>query len=227
MAFKALKDRKVRSALTILGIVIGSALIVALVASTGGLTSSVSGQIEKTGVTTITVSPTSPRNPLTNQDIATVKKIDGVKDVFAYYSRRLSLNYGSNTLSVTLYGIDQKKLQSLYKGLALSKGALANDYDSTGVIVGSAIANPPSGGFLARRCEQHPCPSRGRHRISSGLYRKYVFTDIFIHSKRNSDALRCRRFLKSRRICLHEFSRSSNALQISILLWPVCHSRVT
>lgn len=147
MAFKALKDRKVRSALTILGIVIGSAMIVALVASTGGLTSSVSGQIEKTGVTTITVSPTSPRNPLTNQDIAAIRKIDGVKDVFAYYSRRLSLNYGSNTLSVSLYGIDQKKLQSLYKGLVLSKGALANDYDSTGVIVGSAIANPPSGGF--------------------------------------------------------------------------------
>jgi putative ABC transport system permease protein len=148
MAFKALKDRKVRSALTILGIVIGSALIVALVASTGGLTASVSGQIEKIGVTTITISSTSSRTPITDQDIVAVRKIVGVKDVFAYFSRRLNLNYGSNTLSVSLYGIEQKKLQSLYKGLMLSKGALASDYDSTGVVVGSAIASPPSGSFL-------------------------------------------------------------------------------
>jgi putative ABC transport system permease protein len=148
MAFKALKDRKVRSALTVLGIVIGSALIVALVASTGGLTSSVAGQIEKTGVTTISISPTSSREPLTDKDIAAIRKMEGVKDVFAYYSRRMSLNYGSNTLSVSLYGIDQKKLQVLYKGLGLTKGAYATEYDPIGVIVGSAIANPPSGSFL-------------------------------------------------------------------------------
>jgi putative ABC transport system permease protein len=148
MAFRALKDRKVRSVLTILGIVIGSALIVALVASTGGLSSSVASQIAKTGVTTISISPTSPRDPLKDQDIVEIRKITGVKDVFAYYSRRMNLVYGSNTLSVSLYGIDQKKLQVLYKGLGLTKGAFTNTYDSAGVIVGSAIANPPSSSFL-------------------------------------------------------------------------------
>jgi putative ABC transport system permease protein len=147
MALKALKDRKLRSALTILGITIGSALIVALVASTGGLTASVSKQIEKIGVTTITISSTSPRFPITDDDIRAVRDIAGVKDVIPYFSRRLSLNYGGNTLSVSLFGIEQGKIQSLYKGIALSRGSLADEYDPTGIVIGSAIANPPSGSF--------------------------------------------------------------------------------
>lgn len=147
MAFKALKDRKLRSALTVLGIVIGSALIVALVASTGGLTASVSKQIEKIGVTTITVFPTSPRTPVTDQDVEAVREIVGVGDVIPYYSQRLTLTSGSDTLSVSLYGIEQGKLQSLYKSLVVSQGVLADEYDPTGIVVGSAIANPSSGSF--------------------------------------------------------------------------------
>jgi len=147
MAFSALKDRKLRSALTIVGIVIGSALIVALVASTSGLTASVSQQVEKIGVTTITVFSTSSRTPLSDQDVAAVEQIVGVQDVIPYYSRRLNLNYGSNTLSVNVFGVEQTKLQTLYKGLVLSDGTLVNGYDSAGVVVGSAIANDPSGTF--------------------------------------------------------------------------------
>ncbi|MEM2882773.1 MAG: FtsX-like permease family protein [Candidatus Bathyarchaeia archaeon] len=147
MALRALKDRKLRSALTILGITIGSALIVALVASTGGLTASVSKQIEKIGITTITISSTSPRFQITDEDVIAVRGIPGVKDVIPYISRRLSLNYGSSSLSVSLFGIEQGKIQSIYKGLALSRGTLADEYDPTGVIIGSAIANPPSESF--------------------------------------------------------------------------------
>jgi len=59
LAFKALKDRKLRTGLTVLGIVIGAAMVVALVASTSGLTASVTAQISKMGVTLLTVSPSS------------------------------------------------------------------------------------------------------------------------------------------------------------------------
>ncbi|MGC8961280.1 MAG: ABC transporter permease [Candidatus Bathyarchaeia archaeon] len=147
MAFKALKDRKLRSALTILGIVIGSALIVALIASTGGLTGSVSKQIEKIGVTTITVFSTSPRTPITDKDVEAIREIPGVMDVIPYFSRRLDYTYGGNTLSVSVYGVEQTKLQKLYKGLTLSEGVLVDEYDPAGVVIGSAIANPPSGSF--------------------------------------------------------------------------------
>jgi putative ABC transport system permease protein len=149
MAFKALKDRKLRSVLTVLGIVIGSAMIVALVASTGGLTASVSKQIEKIGVTTITVMPTSQRNPVTDLDIETIREMAGVEEVIPYYSQRLTLTSGSDSISVSLFGIEQGKLQLLYKSLVLAQGALADEYDPTGVVVGSSISNPSSGSFSA------------------------------------------------------------------------------
>jgi len=147
MAFKALKDRKLRSILTVLGIVIGSAMIVALVASTSGLSASVSSQINKMGVTTLNVVSTSTRTPIKDEDVAVVREFIGVKDVIPYFSRRLSINYGTNTLSVSLVGLDQAKLQDLYKGLEISDGTIVDGYDPTGVVVGSAIANPPSNTF--------------------------------------------------------------------------------
>ena len=52
---KALLDRKVRSALTILGIMIGSAIILALVASTSGLSAGVQANIAKIGANTLIV----------------------------------------------------------------------------------------------------------------------------------------------------------------------------
>lgn len=147
MAFKALKDRKLRSALTILGIVIGSALIVALVASTSGLSAGVSSQIEKVGVTTLNVASTSTRTPITDDDISTVRSFVGVKDVIPYFSRRLSINYGSNSLSVNLIGLDQGKLQALYKGLTFDAGTTVDEFDPTGAVIGSEIANPPADSF--------------------------------------------------------------------------------
>jgi len=154
MAFKALKDRKLRSALTILGIVIGCSLIVALVASTSGLTASVSSQIEKIGVTTLNVFSTSQRTPITDDDIRIVRSFVGVKDVIPYFSRRLSINYGSSSLSVNVIGFDQAKLQTLYKGLTFDAGTIVDGFDPTGAIIGAEIANPPPDSFPPARMNE-------------------------------------------------------------------------
>lgn len=87
LAFKALKDRKLRTALTILGIVIGAAMVVSLVASTGGLTASVTAQISKMGVTTLTIFPTSGKVQITDSDVVAVAALDGVKEVIPYYQK--------------------------------------------------------------------------------------------------------------------------------------------
>jgi len=145
MAFKALRDRKLRSTLTILGIVIGCSLIVALVASTSGLSASVSSQIEKVGVTTLNVASTSPRTtPITDNDVATVRTFTGVQDVIPYFQTRLSINYGGSTLSVNVIGFDQTKLHTLYKGLTLAEGGTIDASDPTGAVIGTEIANPPA-----------------------------------------------------------------------------------
>jgi len=43
LAYKALIDRKMRSVLTILGITVGSAIILALIASSSGLNANITG----------------------------------------------------------------------------------------------------------------------------------------------------------------------------------------
>lgn len=143
LAFKALKDRKLRTSLTVLGIVIGTSMIVALVASTSGLTTSITTQMSKTGVTTLTVMPTSTRIRLTDEDVAALAAIEGVREVIPYYSTRLQMSYGSTSLSVQLYGLDHSQLFSLYQGLELDRGGVVDLYDPTGVVVGASISNPP------------------------------------------------------------------------------------
>jgi putative ABC transport system permease protein len=143
LAFKALKDRKLRSGLTILGITIGTSMIVALIASTTGLTANITAQISKMGVTTLTIMPTGRTVHVTDDDVAALENLQGVRDVIPYYSSRLQINYGSTTLSVQIYGLDHNKLFSLYQGLELDRGGLVDPYDPTGVIVGSSISRPP------------------------------------------------------------------------------------
>jgi len=143
MAFKALKDRKLRTGLTILGIVIGTSMIVALVASTTGLTTNITAQMSKMGATTLSVISTSARVPIKDEDVMALQSIDGVKEVIPYYSTRLQINYVSTTLSVQVFGLDQDRLYSLYQGLGLDRGTLADMYDPTGVVIGSSIARPP------------------------------------------------------------------------------------
>ncbi len=144
MAFKALRDRKLRTGLTVLGIVIGCSLIVALVASTSGLSASVQAQVDKIGVTTLQVFSTSQRTPITDQDVAAVKNMAGVQDVIPYFSKRSSINYGSSTLSVSIVGFDQTKLTSLYKGLTVAEGTTVGGFDPTGAVIGTDIAFPPN-----------------------------------------------------------------------------------
>jgi putative ABC transport system permease protein len=142
LAFKALKDRRLKTALTVLGIVIGTAMIVALIASTTGLTAGVTAQIDKMGVTTLTVSPTG-RTQLRDDDVQAVQRLEGVSEVIPFYSRRLQINYGSTILEIRAYGVDTSRLFSLYRGLELDRGGIVDTYDPTGVIVGSSISRPP------------------------------------------------------------------------------------
>jgi putative ABC transport system permease protein len=142
LAFKALKDRKLRSGLTILGIVIGTSLIVALIASTTGLTSGIATQISRMGVTTLSVTPTG-RVRMVDEDVLALRSIDGVSEVIPYYSTRLSINYGSTTLSVQVFGFDQNLLSFLYRGLELARGSFTDMYDPVGAVIGSKIARPP------------------------------------------------------------------------------------
>ena len=106
LAFKALMDRKVRSVLTILGIAVGSAIILALVETSTGLTAGISAQIEKTGANALTVmraggffergGGSTSSFQLSQNDVNFLLTIKGVTAVYPYYQYSATMNVGGS-----------------------------------------------------------------------------------------------------------------------------------
>ncbi len=62
LAFESLFSNKVRSLLTMLGVIIGVASVVALLALGNGATAAITGQIQSIGTNVLTIAPGSPNN---------------------------------------------------------------------------------------------------------------------------------------------------------------------
>jgi putative ABC transport system permease protein len=153
LAYKALVDRKIRSALTILGITVGSAIILALIASSSGLNAGITANIEKTGANVLTVNSArgffasggTSQYQLSQIDLDYLKTVPGVVGVYAYYSYNAAVNSGGSSLRASIVGMDLGALPILYKGLAVAAGRIPLFGDTTSAVVGWGIANPTSG----------------------------------------------------------------------------------
>ena len=158
-AFGALSNRKLRSALTILGIMVGSAIILALVASSSGLNAGITSSIGKTGTNILTIrsassfflctpsgcSAPSSSYRLSPTDLTYLKTVSGVVGVYPFYEYPATVSNGGETLQATLVGIDLSALPVLYQGLSVGEGTIPLTGDTTSAAVGWSIANPVSG----------------------------------------------------------------------------------
>lgn len=150
LAFRALADRKMRSALTIVGIMVGSAVILALIASSSGLSAGVQSQIDRIGANTLIVRSSNQfyasggqtSYQLSQDDVRILKAIQGVADVIPYYSQGITISSGGSSVQGTLQGLDLNSLSKLYKGLTLNTGTWPSPADSTAATVGYDIAFP-------------------------------------------------------------------------------------
>ncbi len=153
LAYRALIDRKIRSVLTILGITVGSAIILALIASSSGLNAGITSNIAKTGANVLTIrnaggffsSGSTNTYQLSQQDVDYVKSIPGVAAAYPYYSYGATVNNGGSSLQASLVAIDLTALPTLYKGLTVAEGSIPLLGDTTSAAVGWGIANPTSG----------------------------------------------------------------------------------
>jgi len=140
LAFGAMKDRKVRAVLTVLGIVIGPAAIVGLMSVTNGFNVAVSGQLSRLGTTTVLVLPASG-NKVTTTTIETVQSIEGVKAVYPYYLIQATVKGTSE--SVTVIGVDlDQGLQEAVPGLELDSGEWPEPTDYSSAAIGWSVSKP-------------------------------------------------------------------------------------
>jgi putative ABC transport system permease protein len=153
LAYKALWDRKMRSVLTILGITVGSAIILALIASSSGLSAGITANIQKTGANILTIrtaggffeAGSSNTYQLSQSDVTYLKSIPGVLQAYPYFSYGASIMNGGATLQASVVGIDLSALPVLYNGLSVAEGTIPLSGDTTSAAIGWSIANPTSG----------------------------------------------------------------------------------
>lgn len=116
--FMALRSNKVRSGLTMLGIVIGIASVIAMTAIGTGAQNSISESIQSIGANLIIVSPGAPRGvgqqvnqgrgsakTLTMEDVKSLQNLGGVKAVSAEVSSRYQVTAKGTNTNTTVDGV--------------------------------------------------------------------------------------------------------------------------
>lgn len=107
-ALKAIWSNKMRSALTMLGIIIGIFSVVALISVGQSSTASVTQSIEGMGSNLITVSVQNRRITLDLDDVEDMETLNGVGSASPYSSGQLTLKNGTDTLSVSVNAVNSK-----------------------------------------------------------------------------------------------------------------------
>ncbi|MDG6900656.1 MAG: ABC transporter permease [Nitrososphaerota archaeon] len=141
-AWKAMADRKLRTALTIIGIVIGPATIVALLGATQGFSNAVTSEFASTGSTSIFVTPVGRGSTLTASDVSTFEGMGGVQAAVPFYLNQGTITQGSVTSAVQVLSMDFSEINQVLPGLKLASGANPGDNDLGGANIGYSIAYP-------------------------------------------------------------------------------------
>lgn len=136
ISLKVLSSRKVRSALTILSIVVGVAAIVALISQTAGVGESITSTLQRMGPDTIII--TGSR--LTNVDVATISSLPGIKNVIPIISTRGNVYLGSETISASIIGVDEYGLEQLLGNINLLEGMNYPSIAAPMALVGYQVA---------------------------------------------------------------------------------------
>ncbi|MFH1588623.1 MAG: ABC transporter permease [Candidatus Diapherotrites archaeon] len=115
-AFQSVLSQGLRSILTIIGVVIGIATIVALISLGNGLNQTITDQFEMMGMNTIMVEPGSAENMITTGftrlqegDTKIIESIPGVEKVIAFYEGSAIIKFKNQETSVMVLGIDPQK----------------------------------------------------------------------------------------------------------------------
>ena len=157
LSMNSLSHRGLRSWLTILGIVIGVAAVVAIVSIGSGMQQTISTQLGGLGADIVTVSPgfsravgthfggrtmqtTTTSQNLTNKDIQIIKSVSGVQFVNGIVSDRVDVTYLAESASVSVQGVDPLAWREMTTS-ELESGRYLTPSDGNVVVIGNRIAN--------------------------------------------------------------------------------------
>ena len=144
IAFKGLKERRVRAALSILSVVVGVAAILALVSQTQGIQDSIVASLQTLGPTSILLTPRTSQ--LTQADVAKIISVGGVQEVIPMVTDRLSLTQGGQVSQVSVIGVSSQDIRTLIGEIRLVEGTIYPPTTAPLAVVGHNVAFPTAQG---------------------------------------------------------------------------------
>lgn len=139
---RGIRQRKLRAALTILGIMIGTASVIALVSQTEGIQSSILEQVNKLGPNTISIRPSSTSFTLTQSDVDRISQMPGVLYVVPSVVSAAKIYSAGTSKSFTIVGVKPAQLPILIDGIEIETGRLYQPLSFGEVVVGSSVFQP-------------------------------------------------------------------------------------
>jgi len=154
LAYSALTERKLRSGLTVLMVLIGAALMTSLNGLGGGMNNFITDQLGTLGANLIIVTPSqslsrfgpptdTQKITINDYTVRTISRMSGVSQAVPFIVASATLKSGSRELSVTIIGVDQTKLHYVIPKISLASGSFVSNFDSNGMVVGTDISSPP------------------------------------------------------------------------------------
>ena len=149
ISLDSLRHKKISSALTVLGIVIGIAAIIGLVSIGEGLRTSISQQLESFGSDKIIVMQGSGSNivgaffgeTLKESDVKKIENMNGIKSATGVLFKMLPLKYKKEIKTTYVIGVDGDKAEEFYvQTFEIDEGRYPNKGEK-GVIVLGALAS--------------------------------------------------------------------------------------
>lgn len=155
MAFDSIKERKLRSALTALGIIIGIAAIIALVSIGEGTNALVTQALGSLGANTIFVSSgggggggfggsQGVNELLGKKDLTDIQSTRGVEAAVGIFVKSMPATFKDETKRLNFYGVDTKEAQKFFldiRAVEISQGRFFKSGEKHVVILGSNVAS--------------------------------------------------------------------------------------
>ncbi|MFH1588624.1 MAG: ABC transporter permease [Candidatus Diapherotrites archaeon] len=145
-AVLTLKEQRLRSILTLLGIIVGIAAIITLISVGQGVTNAINHQFEKMGSNTLMVLPgksmvTAALSELKENDAELIKKIQGVEFAIPIYVETDQAEFEKETKTAMIIGIDPDDKEQLNNvGLIeVAEGRALASSDNYSVLIGNKI----------------------------------------------------------------------------------------
>jgi putative ABC transport system permease protein len=159
-SFGAIRLRKMRAGLTILGVMIGIAAIVSLLSFTGGLQVVMTQQFEQgLGTNTLTVSSggifslfggggSSSDFSLLVNDTTTINSMSHVEASVAVMTKSITANFSGDAVPLTLTGVNYTEYSAMYSTFVAKNGTIPSSPADTDVVIGSRVSDPGQNGTI-------------------------------------------------------------------------------